>query len=73
MSERQRILVLDLLETYAPERNVNVRLERSLERDEWICTLSANGNGNADAVRGIGQTAREAVRNALEQAGVELP
>jgi hypothetical protein len=71
MSERPRILILDLLETYARERDIDVRLERRHTRHEWICTLSTNGNGGA--TRGSGQSAREAIRSALEQAGVELP
>jgi hypothetical protein len=45
MSERPRLLVLDLLETYARERDIDVRLERRHDRHEWICTLSTNGNG----------------------------
>jgi hypothetical protein len=71
MSERPRILVLDLLETYARERDMDVRLERRHEHHEWVCILSMNGNGGA--VDGHGQTAREAIMKALEQAGVELP
>jgi hypothetical protein len=71
MSERPRLLVLDLLETYARERDIDVRLERRHDRREWICTLSTNGNGGA--TRASGQSAREAIMSALEQAGVELP
>jgi hypothetical protein len=71
MSERPRILILDLLETYARERDIDVRLERRKEGNEWLCVLSTNGNGGA--ARGSGQSAREAIRSALEQAGVELP
>jgi hypothetical protein len=71
MAERPRLLVLDLLETYARERDIDVRLERRHHRDEWICLLSRNGNGGA--ARGSGESAREAIRDALEQAGVELP
>jgi hypothetical protein len=33
MSERPRLLVLDLLETYARERDIDVRLERDHDRD----------------------------------------
>ena len=68
MSERPRLLVLDLLETFARERDIDVRLERRHDLDEWICTLS-----NGGATRATGHTAREAIKSALEQAGVELP
>jgi hypothetical protein len=71
MSERPRLLVLDLLESYARERDIDVRLERRHDRREWICTLSMNGNSGA--TRATGQNAREAIMSALEQAGVELP
>ena len=71
MSERPRPLVLDLLETYARERDIDVRLERRHERDEWVCVLSSNGAGAS--VLGAGQTAREAITDALRHAGVELP
>jgi hypothetical protein len=37
MSERSRLLVLDLLETYARERDIDVRLERDHDRDVWVC------------------------------------
>ena len=70
MSERPRLLVLDLLETYARERDIDVQLERRHERDLWICGLSRNGNGTA---KGLGGTAREAIMNALQQAGVDIP
>jgi hypothetical protein len=72
MTERPRILSLDLLESFAPERDTDVRLERQHDRQEWICTLSTNGNGNGGATRASGQSAREAIMRALEQAGVEL-
>ncbi len=39
MSERPRLLVLDLLETYARERDIDVRLERDHDRDVWVCVL----------------------------------
>ena len=71
MAERPRLLVLDLLETYARERDIDVRLERRHHRNGWICLLSRNGIGGA--ARGSGESAREAIRDALEQAGVELP
>jgi hypothetical protein len=73
MPEQPRLLVLDLLETYARERDIDVRLERQHDRHEWICMLSTNGNGNGGATRASGQSAREAIMRALEQAGVELP
>jgi hypothetical protein len=69
MTERPRILVLDLLETFARERDMDVRLERHHERDEWSCTLMVNRIG--PTFRGDGRTAREAVLDALRQAGVE--
>jgi hypothetical protein len=72
MTERPRILSLDLLESFARERDTDVRLERQHDRQEWICTLSTNGNGNGGATRASGQSAREAIMRALEQAGVEL-
>ncbi len=71
MSEKPRLLVLDLLESYARERDIDVRLERRHEVNEWICTLSGNGNG--EATRARGQTAREAIMSGLQQVGVELP
>jgi hypothetical protein len=73
MPEQPRLLVLDLLETYARERDIDVRLERRHDRHEWICTLSTNGNGDGGATRASGQSAREAIMRALEKAGVELP
>ena len=69
MSERPRLLVLDLLESYARERDIDIRLERN-DDDAWLCLLSANGRG--ESVRPSGRTAREAIKTALEQAGVEL-
>jgi hypothetical protein len=71
MLERPRLLVLDLLETYARERDVDVRLERRHERHAWTCVLDAN-NG-AQRTRGRGGSAREAIMDALTQAGIELP
>jgi hypothetical protein len=71
MSERPRLLVLDLLETYARERDIDVRLERDHERDVWVCVLSTNGTRGP--TRGMGRSAREAIISALEQAGVKLP
>ena len=69
MSERPRLLVLDLLESYARERNVDVRLERRDDLGRWLCVLS--GSSGKGFVRGSGGTAREAVRNALARAGVD--
>jgi len=71
MSERPRLLVLDLLESYARERDIDVRLERHDDRDQWFCVLQRNGA--EEAVRGTGRTARQAIMAALQQAGVELP
>jgi hypothetical protein len=71
MTERPRILLLDLLESFVRERDVNVRLERSRERHAWVCTVT---NGlPAGAVEATGDSAREAIKTALEKAGVELP
>jgi hypothetical protein len=39
LAERPRILVLDLLESYARERDVDVGLVRRRDRDEWVCAL----------------------------------
>jgi hypothetical protein len=69
MAERPRLLVLDLLESYARERNIDVRLERRHDLNRWLCVLS--GPPGQGFVRGSGRTAREAVRDALKQAGVE--
>ena len=71
MVERPRILVLDLLETFARERDMDVRLERSHDREAWTCALMVNRVG--PTFRGDGPTAREAIMVALKQAGVELP
>ena len=71
MSERPRLLVLDLLETFARERDIDVRLERRNDCRDWICVLATSDN--CDGVRAQGQSAREAIMNALEQAGVKLP
>jgi hypothetical protein len=71
MAERPRILVLGLLETLARERDMDVRLERNHDREAWTCALMVNRVG--PTFRGDGHTAREAIRDALKQAGVELP
>ena len=70
-SERPRILSLDLLESYAREQDIDVRLERRHESGRWSCALAARGEGNP--VVATGTSAREAVRRALEAAGVEFP
>jgi hypothetical protein len=69
--ERPRLLVLDLLESYARERGAHVVLERVNEGDEWICVLRNGEKGLA--VRCIGKTAREAIIEALREMGVEIP
>ena len=50
---------------------MNVRLERDDERDEWACVLMVSRVG--PTFRGHGRTAREAVAEALRQAGADLP
>ena len=70
MAERPRLLVLDLLETFAREQDMDVHLERHHERDYWACALMVNRIG--PTFRGHGGTAREAIMEALRQAGVEL-
>ena len=71
MSERPRLLVLDLLESYARERDIDVRIERDHDRGVWVCVL--NTNGTQGPSRRMGRSAREAIMSALEQAGVKLP
>ena len=70
-TERPRILSLDLLESFARERDIDVRLERRRELDRWSCTLVA-GDGSGPVVTS-GTSARAAIRRALEAAGVEIP
>jgi hypothetical protein len=70
MTERPRLLVLDLLESFARERDIDVWLERDNDRLLWTCILKARGD---EPVLGTGETARNAIRTALRQAGVELP
>jgi hypothetical protein len=70
MGERSRVLVLDLLESFARERDVYVRIERRKEDREWVCTVT---NGVPGEVHTTGESAREAIRTALEQAGVDIP
>ena len=60
MAERPRILVLDLLETLARERDMDVRLERNHDREAWTCALMVNRVG--PTFRGDGNAAREASR-----------
>ena len=69
--ERPRLLVLDLLESYARERDVHVLLERVGEQDEWVCVLKSGTNESA--ARCVGKTAREAIMEALRQEGVDTP
>ena len=71
MAERPRLLVLDLLESYARERDIDVRLERRHERSEWTCTLSMDGHSGS--VQAVGASARKAIRDALGSAGVLVP
>ncbi len=68
MTEQPRLLVLDLLESFARERDIDVRLERRHELGVWFCVLS---RGEERLGRGSGRTAREAIRHALAQAGFE--
>ena len=68
--ERPRVFVLDLLESFARERDVNIRIERHKSDHGWVCTVT---NGLPAEVRTTGASAREAIRAALEPAGVELP
>jgi hypothetical protein len=66
--ERPRLLVLDLLESYARERDINVLLERRSEQDEWACVLKSGKSGSES--RCVGRTARQAIMNALRDEGV---
>jgi hypothetical protein len=68
MTERPRILVLDLLESFARERDVKVRIERRKDQQDWVCSVT-----NGDPVETTGESAREAIRAALQQAGIEIP
>ncbi len=70
MAERPRVLVLDLLESFARGRDVNVRIERRREDRAWVCTVT---NGVPAEVQTVGLIAREAIRAALQEAGVEIP
>jgi hypothetical protein len=66
--ERPRLLVLDLLESYARERDIHVLLERRSERNEWVCVLRSGQNGAES--RWVGETARQAIMDALRHEGV---
>jgi hypothetical protein len=68
VSERPRILVLDLLESFARERDVSVQIQR--RKDRPGLGLQRHERQPLEA---RGASAREAIRSALEQAGVELP
>jgi hypothetical protein len=68
VSERPRILVLDLLESFARERDVNVQIQRRKDRQDWVCSVT---NGTPVGTRG--DSARKAIQAALEEAGIELP
>jgi hypothetical protein len=67
----ERLLILDLLESYAREREIQVMLERPGAGEGWVCALSTGDLGLV--VRSRGSTAREAITGALRQAGVEIP
>jgi hypothetical protein len=67
--ERPRLLVLDILESYARERETHVVLERVSAQQRWVCTLSSD----EAAARSICTTARAAIMGALKQAGVSVP
>jgi hypothetical protein len=68
MTEKPRILVLDLLESFARERDVKVRIERRKDQQDWVCSVT-----NGAPVETTGESAREAIRAALQQAGIEIP
>ncbi len=71
MTERPRLLALDLLESYARERDLDVGLIRRKDRHEWTCALRTDADNGQ--VTGLGESAREAIMDALRQANVELP
>jgi hypothetical protein len=62
------LFILDLLESYAREREIEVYLERRGKPPEWSCLLSEGRTAH----RGSGPTARAAIRRALDEAGVDL-
>jgi hypothetical protein len=67
-ANRPPILALDVLESYARERDVHVLLARVSDRDDWTCVLTSEHT--LTPVTGNGQTAREAIMAALGQLGV---
>jgi hypothetical protein len=69
--ERPRLLVLDLLESYAREPDMHVVLARMTTSDEWICRLTDTAGQRV--VGGTGETARAAIMDALREEGIELP
>ena len=68
MNEKPRLLVLNLLESFARERDVKVQIERRKEEHDWVCRVT-----NGHPVETTGESAREAIRAALQQAGIEIP
>jgi hypothetical protein len=68
MSERPRLQVLDVLESYALERDFDVHLERLAKPGGWTCILSEG----TMVARGKGRTARNAILDALDRTGVDL-
>lgn len=56
-------LALDLLEAFASEQDVDIRLERRTSNSGWVCVLRTDVRKRA--VRGRGGTAREAIKAAL--------
>ena len=64
----RRILVLDVLESFARERDIDVHLDRQADSNEWSCLLREGRRAH----RGTGYTARAAIREALQAAGVAL-
>ena len=71
MAPRQRILALDLLESYARERDVQVLLARTGDAGGWTCVLTSEHT--LSPVSASGESARQAILRALSQLGVELP
>jgi hypothetical protein len=69
MPERPRVLALDLLESFARERDIDVLLERRNDRTEWVCLLTEGRKG----FRATGRSARQAIMGALREAGVDIP
>jgi hypothetical protein len=68
VTEMTRLLVLDVLETYAREREIDVYLVRRSDPPGWSCVLIEE----AAAYRGSGTSARQAIEAALNEAGVEV-